>query len=497
MSQINISNLTFEYDGSYDRIFDNVSFTIDTNWRLGFIGRNGRGKTTFLKLLMGSYEYRGTITANVGFEYFPFDVRDSSPTATTLDIAYKICPYLEQWELERELDLMDFDTDKLFTPYKIMSPGEQTKLMLAVLFLKENRFLLIDEPTNHLDSFSRRIVSDYLKSKKGFILVSHDRNFVDNCVDHILSINRSNIELQQGNFSSWYENRTRQDTFELSENEKLLKEIDRLNRAAQRSARWSDKAERSKIGFDPARKEKSIGLRSYEGEKSRKLMQQSKNYMRRKQDAAESKSKLLKNLERSDSLKLEQLEHFSNTLVYMSDVSVSYGTNTVCSNVGFTIRRGDRLAIKGRNGSGKSSIIKLICGREITYTGVFKAAGGLVISYVSQDTGSLHGSLSDYARSYGINESLFKAILNKLDFKAEQFDKDISDHSEGQKKKVLIARSLCEKAHLHIWDEPLNFIDVVSRIQIEELIIRHQPTMIFVEHDEAFCRKIATKEISL
>ncbi|NCU26328.1 ABC-F family ATP-binding cassette domain-containing protein, partial [Candidatus Nomurabacteria bacterium] len=215
MSQINISNLTFEYDGSYDRIFDNVSFTIDTNWRLGFIGRNGRGKTTFLKLLMGSYEYRGTITANVGFEYFPFDVRDSSPTATTLDIAYKICPYLEQWELERELDLMDFDTDKLFTPYKIMSPGEQTKLMLAVLFLKENRFLLIDEPTNHLDSFSRRIVSDYLKSKKGFILVSHDRNFVDNCVDHILSINRSNIELQQGNFSSWYENKTRQDTFEL------------------------------------------------------------------------------------------------------------------------------------------------------------------------------------------------------------------------------------------------------------------------------------------
>lgn len=106
-----------------------------------------------------------------------------------------------------------------------ISGGEKTKVLLASLFMKETNFLLIDEPTNHLDMNSRTIVSKYLKSKKGFILVSHDRLFLDTCVDHILSINKSNIEIQKGNFSSWWQNKIMQDNYELAENEKLKKEL--------------------------------------------------------------------------------------------------------------------------------------------------------------------------------------------------------------------------------------------------------------------------------
>lgn len=495
MSQISVNNLTFAYDGSYDNVFEDVSLCLDTDWRLGFVGRNGKGKTTFLNLLMEKYEYKGTITANVDFIYFPFEIADRSEYP--LDIASRICPGSAQWELEREIGLLELDPGVLFRPYETLSLGEQTKLMLAMLFLKDNGFLLIDEPTNHLDSHARTVVSKYLNSKKGFILVSHDRIFLDNCTDHILSINRADITVTQGNFTVWYENKMLQDAYETAENERLHKEIKRLGKAARRAAEWSDKAERSKIGFDPRVKEKSIGARAYEGEKSRKLMQQSKNYVRRKQDAIESKSSLLRNVERKDELKIRQMDHHARRLVYLDDVSIFYGETEACRGVGFSIERGDRVALKGRNGSGKTSIIRLICDKAPDHTGTVEIANGLVVSYVSQDTGFLVGNLSEHARVSGIDETLLKAILNKLDFNAVQFDKDMADLSEGQKKKVLIARSLCEKAHLHVWDEPLNFIDVISRMQIEELIQKYKPTMLFVEHDDFFCSKIATKEVLL
>ena len=114
-----------------------------------------------------------------------------------------------------------------------------------------------------------------------------------------------------------------------------------------------------------------------------------------------------------------------------------------------------------------------------------------------QDTSFLRGDLKGFARERDIDESLFKAILRKLDFSRVQFEKDMADFSAGQKKKVLIAASLCEKAHLHVWDEPMNYIDVYSRMQIEELILRSAPTLLFVEHDRAFCGKVATATVEL
>lgn len=121
--------------------------------------------------------------------------------------------------------MLKVSDDVLYRPFSSLSNGEQTKVMLAALFLKENSFLLIDEPTNHLDMKARELVSHYLRSKSGFILVSHDRAFLDHCVDHILSINKTNIEVQKGNFSEWRENKERQDNFELAENDRLKKKI--------------------------------------------------------------------------------------------------------------------------------------------------------------------------------------------------------------------------------------------------------------------------------
>ncbi|MEK8126693.1 Lsa family ABC-F type ribosomal protection protein [Paenibacillus filicis] len=492
MSTIKVTNLTFAYDGSYDNIFENVNFQIDTDWKLGFTGRNGRGKTTFLKLLLGEYEYSGTISAKVGFEYFPFQVEHKENL--TLDIIEEMVPDYQLWELMRELSLLQVSEDVLYRPFESLSNGEQTKVLLAALFLKENSFLLIDEPTNHLDLHARRIVSHYLKSKSGFILVSHDRSFLDHCVDHVLSINKTGIEIQQGNFSDWWENKQRQDHFELAENEKLKKDIKRLSDAAQRTSNWSHEVEKTKNG---TRNSGSKVDKGYIGHKAAKMMKRSKSIEQRQQSAIEDRSKLLHNIETSEALKISQLAFHKHQLVELDHVSIDYGEKEVCRDISFTIEQGDRIALSGKNGSGKSSIIKLICGQNIPYTGTFRKGSQLKISYVSQDTSQLQGNLTDYAKEHGIDESLFKSILRKLDFSRIQFEKDISAYSGGQKKKVLIARSLCENVHLHIWDEPLNFIDIMSRMQIEELLLEYSPTILFVEHDREFCQNIATKVIEL
>ena len=237
MSLISVNDLTFCYDGSYDNIFEHVSFEIDTDWRLGFVGRNGRGKTTFLNLLLGKYEYRGSIRASVRFTYFPFPVED--PARDTLEVLLAAAEGALEWKLLRELGRMGMDADILYRPFETLSPGERTRVLLAALFLRENNFLLIDEPTNHLDMEGRALLRDYLRTKKGFILVSHDRAFLDGCVDHILSINRANITVTRGDFSTWWENKARQDAYELAENERLMGDIQRMREAARRTAGWS------------------------------------------------------------------------------------------------------------------------------------------------------------------------------------------------------------------------------------------------------------------
>ena len=487
MSQIRVNDLTFHYEGSYDNIFEHTSFSIDTSWKLGFIGRNGRGKTTFLKLLTGQLDYEGTISSSVVFDYFPYPVPDDS--LTTEGVFAEICA-APRWRLEKELNLLDVSPDALERAFSTLSPGEQTKVLLAALFARPGHFLLIDEPTNHLDMEARETVSRYLNGKQGFILVSHDRAFLDGCVDHILSINRASIDVQKGNFSSWEENRRRQDSFELAENERLAHEMEDLRAAARRTAEWSDRVERSKIG------EHSLD-RGYIGAKSARMMKRAKATERRQESAAREKEKLLKDLERNDTLKITPLRHHADILVEALDLSISYGARTVCGPLNFTLRQGERAALTGKNGSGKSSVVKLLTGEEIPHTGTLRTASGLVISYMPQDTSFLRGTVLDFARESGLDETLFLTILRKLDFPRVQFEKDMRDFSGGQKKKALLAKTLSERAHLYVWDEPLNFVDVLSRMQIRDLLLAAKPAMLFVEHDKTFVSEIATRRIRL
>ncbi|MDE6783963.1 MAG: ABC-F type ribosomal protection protein, partial [Ruminococcus sp.] len=462
---------------------------------LGLIGRNGRGKTTLLKLLLGEITGHGSIISNVDFEYFPYDVRNRD--AFTIDVIREIAPDAEDWEIYREMSLLGINEYADYQKYCTLSSGEQTKAMLAGMFLRRNNFLLIDEPTNHLDSDNRYLLGEYLSRKKGFILVSHDRKFIDMCTDHILSINKCSIELQKGNYSDWQINKDMQDSFELAQNEKLIQDIKHLESAAKRTAEWSDKAESAKIGFDPTRVEKNISRRPTEAAKAKKIMSRSASIAKRQNRAVQEKSKLLHNIEQTPELKFQPLTFHSKKLIQLENLSLRYGERVICENINLVVNQGERIAVVGKNGCGKSSILKLICGEDIEYTGNIIKNNNLKISYVPQKTDHLHGSPIAYARNLNIDVSLFFTILRKLGLPREIFEHDIEHFSAGEKKKILIAGSLCEKAHIYIWDEPLNFIDIISRIQIEKLILESSASMIFVEHDSAFIENIADRSIMI
>lgn len=491
MSQIDVRHLTFSYDGALAPVFSDVSFRLDTDWRLGFIGRNGRGKTTFLKLLTGELDAGGAIQSSVPFVRLPLLVPDEKTPVCEL---FALVPGAEMWELERELRLLGLAEDALERPYASLSGGERTKVQVALLFLNESSFCLLDEPTNHLDRAAREKLGTYLRGKKGFILVSHDRALLDCCTDHTLAIHKTGIEVQKGGFSTWFAQKEQRDRREAAENEKLTREMDRLYAAAHRAAGWSAQVEKSKKGT------RNSGVRpdrGYIGHKSAKMMQRAKSIENRRIAAAQEKAALLHDVETAEALRLHVLPFPKARLAQFDRVAIQYGEHPVCAPVRFSVMRGDKIALEGGNGAGKTSLLKLLLGANIPHSGEVLVAAGLKIAYLPQESEGLSGTLSDYIAAVGADETLCKTILRKLDFSREQFAVRLENASAGQRKKVQLAACLSLPAHLFILDEPLNYIDVWSRMQVEELFRSSPATVLFVEHDAAFCSAVATETVRL
>lgn len=493
MSQILIQNLDFTYDGDHTPVFERLNLQWDTDWKLGLVGRNGRGKTTLLRLLEGSLEGKGTLIRPERPLYVPKPVRD--PQRPARDVLMDGVPEEDEWMLLRELNKLGLGEELLGRPFDRLSGGEQTRARLAALFLQEDGYPMIDEPTNHLDEAGRALTARYLRGlRRGFLLVSHDRAFLDGCVDHILALNPAGQELIQGNFSVWFREKEARDRREEAQNEKLKGEIRRLEQAARRTESWSDRVERSKYGSE------NSGLkvdRGFVGHKSAKMMKRSKSLENRQCSAIQEKSALLKDVEHADALKLAPRSFPGGRLLEGREVSVCYGGRPVCAPCTFQVEEGDRVALLGGNGSGKTSLLRLLMGEELEHTGVLRRGSGLAVSYVPQRADHLSGLPADFAQSQGVDRTQFFTILRKLDFSRALLERDMAGYSAGQKKKVLLAASLCQSAHLYIWDEPLNYIDLFSRIQMEELLLQYRPTMVFVEHDRTFREHVATASVEL
>ncbi|MBQ2957649.1 MAG: ABC-F type ribosomal protection protein [Clostridia bacterium] len=523
MSVIQVQNLSFTYPGDYTPVFTDLTFSMGTDWRLGLVGRNGRGKTTLMRLLSGELTGSGQIVSSVKFDMFPIVVEEDRSALACMRSA--VAPFdlweeqmsalladgtdeaLVRWgEIEqeyaaldgyiideqicREAERMNIDHHELLRPMRSFSPGERTRLLLAALFIRKNRFLLIDEPTNHLDAAGREVVARYLRNKQGFIVVSHDRWFLDQTIDHVMALQKSGVHIEQGTYSSYRENKELRDQFEIEENERLEKDIWRLKETAREKAAWSDRVEATKIG-------QGLTDRGRIGHLAAKMMKRSLAIQTRIDRQIEEKEALLHDLEYASALTLHPMEHPAKVLMRFQNVSAGYDGKAVFRHKSFEIEQGDRLMIAGPNGAGKSTMIRLMLGQMEPMEGCLVCASNLVISYMPQRADELHGTVFELAEREGLKKEYFMMILRKLGFPRSMFERDMSGFSMGQRKKVLLAASISKPAHMYIWDEPLNYIDLESREQIENMLADSQATMIFVEHDHAFAANIAQKTVRL
>lgn len=481
---IEMKNVCFNFDSLYHPLFENVNITVDTTWRLGLFGRNGRGKTTLLRLLMEQYSYTGKITSDVDFVYFPLKIKSKKKlTFYAIDELVSV----ELWKLERECHLLSLDRELLWKPFEQLSGGEQTKVLLAALFCEESKYPLLDEPTNHLDLHTRKIVANYLKKKKGYIIVSHDQNFVDDVVDHILVIEKRQLAILKGNFTKYEQQKMIQDQFEIEQNRNLKSEIERLKKTAREKSDWANK------------KEKLSGNDSFGKAQAKRMMKRSQAIAKRTEEKIEEKTKLLQNIETVSDLTANCLFSHRTPVLRVRNFTLFYGDRPLFKPITFELCQGEQLALIGPNGSGKTSILNYIIKQPFagSVSGETFIPKELSKSIIRQNYDNNSGSLKNFAGQNAIDYSLFLSNLRLLGMERDMFDVQIEQMSSGQKKKVELAKSLGIPAEFYIWDEPLNYLDVFNHEQIETMILKYKPTLLFIEHDEKFLSKIASKVVEI
>jgi lincosamide and streptogramin A transport system ATP-binding/permease protein len=523
MSAIVLTDLDFHYQAPYKQIFERLSIAIDTSWRTALVGRNGRGKTTLLRLLSGALEpTRGSIALPAGVSYFPYEPADAG--RSVLEVLRECIAPFDEWErrmeellasqepgaleeygemleryersrgysidglIEREVADVGMPPAILEQRFETLSGGERTRALIAALFLKDDAYPLIDEPTNHLDMAGREIVAEYLSRKRGFLLVSHDRHVLDISVDHVLSINRSDVRLHHAGFAEWYEQMELEEEFERRREANLRREIEDLEETARNRRTWAGAKEKEKKGAPD---------KGFIGHRAAKVMKRALHAERRVEEMIEEKSGLLKNAEGARKLKLDVASHAPSLVAVAEDVSVVIDGATIIANISLEVRAGERIALVGPNGSGKTTLLRAMAGEIAIASGAVHIPKHLAVARAYQTPLWSRGFLREHLRDAKIEETRFRMVMAALGVTGEIFDRPLESFSQGERKKVDLCRSFVGAAHLWIWDEPMNYIDLVSREQIADAVAVYEAAMLFVEHDRWFVEQIATRVVEI
>lgn len=497
MSNIKISNLSFKYSDSIENIFNNLNLDLDSSWKLGLVGRNGRGKTTFLNLLQGKLQGTGAIQSKLEFNYFPLNVKNKEQLTL---YALEEHVQFDQWELERELNLMQVDTNLIWQPFNTLSGGEQTKVLLALSFINKDAFPLIDEPTNHLDEKSRIQVVRYLqKHSQGYIVVSHDRDFLNQITNHILAIEHTEINLYQGNYASYEDTKEKRDKFNQEKNEKLRGQIKALNESRQRIKGYSLQSENNKKASAHKNEIHADINKGFFGHKAAKIMKRSKNIERRMDKDIQDRKGLMTNVESVPELEMNFQPNYHSTLLETRHLDLKVKDKKLFKDLNLIIRNRGIVSLEGKNGAGKSTFLKSILNKstDVTYQGILNLTNGLRVSYLPQDFVEYSGTLAEFSQKEHLSYEKILNVLRKMGFPRSSFETRIEEMSIGQQKRVSIAKSLVEEADFYLWDEPANYLDVFNQDQLIDVLRKTKPAMLLVEHDEYFISQVASKRIEL
>lgn len=511
---ISLNNLTIEYSGKY--IFNDISFNINKNDRIGVIGRNGSGKTTLLKLIYGLEKpHKGSVSksGDITLGYLPqegitlsdnllFEEVKSSLTALNmlekhihnitkeldkrndfnsdyyLVLAQKLSELTHRFEIlggfnieaeiEKVLRGLGFNRDELWRPTTEFSGGWQMRVELAKILLKRPDCILLDEPTNHLDIDSIQWLETYLKNYDGAVLiVSHDKIFLDNVTKRTIEISSGKIYDMNLNYSDFIKARAEQKEQLQNQYKAQKKEIAQIEKFIDRFRYKATLASRVQSRIKQLEKKEIIEIEE------------------------EDNSEIV--------LKFQDVPRSSSVVLTVKNLSKKYADKEVLNDIHFTLNRGEKVAFVGKNGEGKTTFTKILAGLE-KYQGIIEYGMNVQIGYYSQNQADLLNSddsvfdVIDGAAT-GEMRTKIRALLGAFLFSGDTIYKKVKVLSGGEKSRLALARLLLEPLNLLLLDEPTNHLDMKAKAVLKDALLKFNGTLIVVSHDRDFLSNLTNKTI--
>lgn len=510
---IQLNNVTKNF--VVNEIFSNVKMEINDKDRVAIVGRNGAGKSTLLKIISGELSFDSgerTVSKNttIGYLSQEFIVREDlsiyeemitcfdeiiSLEANLEKLSYELTPeniendpglldrfdrlqnevlthkdYHYKSKIESVLYGLDFTKDVFDKKISTFSGGEKTRLSMAKLLLSEPDLLILDEPTNHLDMENVAWLENYLSSYNGaIVIVSHDRYFLDKVVNVVYNLEFGKLRKYVGNYSKFLKQYEEDYEKQLKEFTSQQKDIKRLEEFVQKN-----------------------------------IARASTSKMAKSRQKVLDKMELIDNPKKDDkaaNIEFNIKEQSGRDVLMIENLKVGYDGKQVGNAYNFSVYKGDRIAIVGRNGIGKSTLIKTIAKKQNAIGGSVHYGSKVSLGYYDQKQAEFESSktiLNELWDEYPLmKESEVRTVLGRFLFRGDSVLKIVRDLSGGEKARLQLAKLMLEKNNLLVLDEPTNHLDITSKQVLEDALENYEGTIVFVSHDRYFINKIANKVLDI
>lgn len=510
---IQLNNITKNF--VVNEIFSNVKMEINDKDRVAIVGRNGAGKSTLLKIISGELSFDSgerTVSKNttIGYLSQEFIVREDlsiyEEMITCFDeiigleanlekLSYELTPeniekdpglldrfdrlqnevlthkdYHYKSKIESVLYGLDFTKDVFDKKISTFSGGEKTRLSMAKLLLSEPDLLILDEPTNHLDMENVAWLENYLSSYNGaIVIVSHDRYFLDKVVNVVYNLEFGKLKKYVGNYSKFLKQYEEDYEKQLKEFTSQQKDIKRLEEFVQKN-----------------------------------IARASTSKMAKSRQKVLDKMEFIDNPKKDDkaaNIEFKIKEQSGRDVLMIENLKVGYDGKQVGNAYNFSVYKGDRIAIVGRNGIGKSTLIKTIAKKQNALGGSVHYGSKVSLGYYDQKQAEFESSktiLNELWDEYPLmKEAEVRTVLGRFLFRGDSVLKIVRDLSGGEKARLQLAKLMLEKNNLLVLDEPTNHLDITSKQVLEDALENYEGTIVFVSHDRYFINKIANKVLDI
>lgn len=487
MTQITATGLSISF--GIQTILDHISFTIEDGERIGLVGSNGTGKSTLLSLIEGGMQPdQGVIRNKSGAT---FAVLRQSPLDGTVNDEINKGSITSS--VKKYMRLLNLDED-IFLRLDHLSGGDKTKLALSILLSHEATVLLLDEPTNNLDYEGIAALIDVIRNYRGTVLiVSHDRYFLDQTVDRILELENHKLTSFPGNYSEF--KRQKQALFEESVHryEVGKKEQRRIQEEIQGVRAWSEKAHRESRKKD--RSGNKTGMKEFKRAKAKKMDQKVKNDIHRLERLVENSEKRPYE-KRAVRFEISSGGNRGRRILEAEDLSMAFGGHTLFSGSNFYLQRGEKCALFGRNGCGKSTLISMILETLPPTSGSLWVSNSSTPSYLPQTFSGFPPeeiTLRHLMDTVGKLDGNDRALLSNIGISKEMLERKIGTLSFGEQMKLKLIEPILMKKDFIIMDEPTNHLDVGMREKLEETLTQYDGTLLIASHDIFLLRGVCNK----